>query len=148
MFSALLALYEGNPPVTGGFPSLRPVTRSFDVFFDMCLTKRLSKQSRRRWFETPSCLLWRHCNDGLLWFQRECLGSWSSTGGCLWSSLPFFYSLWSSVAGACGVITIRNTAITVSTHVTVIIRKHFPCHWSLMRRIHTPPLDFLLTNGR
>ena len=28
-FSALLAFCEGNPPVTGGFPSQRPVTRSF-----------------------------------------------------------------------------------------------------------------------
>ena len=37
-FSALLILCEGNPPVTGGFPSQRPVTRSFVVFFDMCWT--------------------------------------------------------------------------------------------------------------
>ena len=35
-----------------------PVTQSFDVFFDMCLNKWLSKQSRRRWFETPSRSLW------------------------------------------------------------------------------------------
>ena len=33
--SALLALYAGNSPVTGEFPSQRPVTRSFDVFFDL-----------------------------------------------------------------------------------------------------------------
>ena len=33
-FSALLALCEGNP-VTGGFPSQSPVTRSFDIFFDL-----------------------------------------------------------------------------------------------------------------
>ena len=39
-----------------------PVTRSFDVFFDLRLNKRLSKQSRRRWFETQSRSLWRHCN--------------------------------------------------------------------------------------
>ena len=32
-FSALLAICEGNPPVTGGFPLQRPVTRRFDVFF-------------------------------------------------------------------------------------------------------------------
>ena len=57
-FSALLALCEGNPPVTGGFPSQRPVTRSFDVYFDLCLNKRLSKHLRRWWFETPS----RHCD--------------------------------------------------------------------------------------
>ena len=60
--SALLALCAGNSPVTGEFPSQMPVTLSFDVFFDLCLTKRLSKQSRRRWFETPSRSSWRHCN--------------------------------------------------------------------------------------
>ena len=49
----------GNSPVTGEFPSHRPVTRSFNVFFDLHLNKRLSKQSRRRWFETPSLSLWR-----------------------------------------------------------------------------------------
>ena len=62
-FSALLALCAGNSPVTGEFPSHRPVTRSFDVFFDLHQNKRLSIQSRRRWFETPSSSLWRHCND-------------------------------------------------------------------------------------
>ena len=51
------------PFVTGEFPSQRPVPRSFNAFFDLCLNKRLSKQSRRRWFEMQSCSLWRHCND-------------------------------------------------------------------------------------
>ena len=53
----------GNHPVTDGFPSQRPVTRGFDLFVDL----RLSTQSRRRWFETPSCsvmsevcVIWRH----------------------------------------------------------------------------------------
>ena len=64
-FSALLALCAGNSPITGEFPSQRPVTRSFDVFFDLCLYKRLSKQFRGWWFETPSGSLWRHCNDTL-----------------------------------------------------------------------------------
>ena len=36
-FSALLALRAGNSPVTGEFPSQRPVTRSFDIFFDLGL---------------------------------------------------------------------------------------------------------------
>ena len=40
-----------------------PVTQSFDGFFDLYLNKRLSKQSRCRWLETPSRSLWRHCND-------------------------------------------------------------------------------------
>ena len=46
----------------GEFPTQRPVTRSFDVFFDLRLNKRLSKQSWRWWFETPSWSLWRHRN--------------------------------------------------------------------------------------
>ena len=50
-FSALLALCAGNSPVTGKFPAQRPVTRSVDVFFDLRLNKRLSKQSRGWWFE-------------------------------------------------------------------------------------------------
>ena len=34
-FSALLAICAGNSPVSGEFPAQRPVTRSFDVFFDV-----------------------------------------------------------------------------------------------------------------
>ena len=62
-FSALLAICGGNSPVPGEFPAQKPVTRSFDVFFDMHLNKRLSKQWRVWWFETPLGPLWRHCND-------------------------------------------------------------------------------------
>ena len=61
-FSALLALCERNSPVTGEFPSQRPVTRSFDVFYDLRLNKRLSKQSWGWWFEIPSRQLWHYCN--------------------------------------------------------------------------------------
>ena len=61
-FSALLALCEGDSPVTGELPSQRPVTRRFDIVFDLRLNKRLNKHSRRRWFESPSRLLWRHSN--------------------------------------------------------------------------------------
>ena len=59
-FSAFLSLSAGNPPVTGGFPWQMPVTWSFDVFFDLRLSKRLSKQSIRRWFDTPSRISWRN----------------------------------------------------------------------------------------
>ena len=37
-----------------------PVTWSFDVFFDLRLNKRLSKQSWGWWFEMPWRPLWRH----------------------------------------------------------------------------------------
>ena len=61
-FSAWLAICAGNSPVPGEFPAQRPVTRSFDVFFDLRLNKRLSKQSWGWWFDTLSRPLWRHCN--------------------------------------------------------------------------------------
>ena len=54
-------LCAGNSPITGEFLSQRPVTRTSDVFFDLCLNTRLSKQSWGWWFETPSHSLWRHC---------------------------------------------------------------------------------------
>ena len=52
--SALLNFCEWITPVT---------SRSFDVFFDLRPNKRLSKQSRRRCFDTLSRSSWRHCED-------------------------------------------------------------------------------------
>ena len=78
-FSALLAICTGNSPVPGEFPSQRPVTRSFDVFFDLCLNKRPSKQTRGWWFETPSCPLWRHNN-----VSHFC--------GCVWGGWTIIFS--------------------------------------------------------
>ena len=81
-FSTSLTLCAGNSPITGEFPSQSPVTRSFDVFFDLRLNKRLSKQSWDWWFETPSCLLWRHCNDHVCTYEAL----WY-----LWKSRRWFY---------------------------------------------------------
>ena len=62
-FSALLALCAGNSPVTSEFPTQRPVTWNFDVFFDLRLNKQsLSKQLWGWWFETPLRSLWQHCD--------------------------------------------------------------------------------------
>ena len=61
-FSALLAICAENSPVPGEFTAQRPVTRSFDVFFDLRLNKRLSKQWWGWWFETLLHPLWRHRN--------------------------------------------------------------------------------------
>ena len=79
-FSALLVLCAGNSPVTGEFPSQRPVTLGFDIFLDLRLNKRLSKQSRRRWFETPSSSLWRHCNVDML--SLKIVSFLPGLGGC------------------------------------------------------------------
>ena len=62
IFSPLLAICAGNSPVTGEFPTQRPVTRSFDVYFDLRPKERLSKQWWGWWFETLSRSLWRHRN--------------------------------------------------------------------------------------
>ena len=58
------------------------------VFFYLRLNKRLSKQPRRRWFETPSRSLWRHCvmvkikADGKILADMICCRIWS------WSPMP------------------------------------------------------------
>ena len=46
----------------GEFPAQRPVTQSFDVFFDLHVNKWLSKQPQGWWLETPLWSLWRHRN--------------------------------------------------------------------------------------
>ena len=62
----------------GEFPTQRPVTRSFDVFFDLRPNKRWSKQPWGWWFETLSWSLWRHCNV----LSRGALHSWSHGSVC------------------------------------------------------------------
>ena len=51
-------------------------SRSFDVFFDLRLSKRLSKQSIRRWFETPirhQAIIWTNA-DPIDWRIFAALG--------------------------------------------------------------------------
>ena len=54
-------------------PRTKPseVTRSFDVFFDLRMNTRLSKQSWGLWFETPPCSLWCHCNGWFPTFSED-----------------------------------------------------------------------------
>ena len=52
----------GKSPVTCEFSPQRPLTRIFDVFFDLHLNQQLDKQSKHRWFETPSRSVWRLYN--------------------------------------------------------------------------------------
>ena len=60
-------IFRVTGPLCGEFtgPTQRPVTRSFDVFFDLRLNKRLSKHSWGWWFKTLSWSLCRHF-DGML----------------------------------------------------------------------------------
>ena len=88
-FSALMALCEGNSPVTGEFPSQRPVMRSFDVFFDLCLSKCLSKQSKCRWYEVPLLYVDLSYPNGTDW--HSCLLEFPITAPFLHNAL-----LWGS----------------------------------------------------
>ena len=68
--------------------SQRPVARSFDVFFQLCLTEGLSKQSWDWWFGMPSRSLWRHCNENVL--SNKIL-SYVSRVASLWILLCFLF---------------------------------------------------------
>ena len=76
--SALLAICAGNSPVTGEFPAQTPVTRSFGVFFDLRLNKRLSKQSWGWCVEMLSPPLWRHSNGSQVakWIGQTLAQHW------------------------------------------------------------------------
>ena len=68
MTSSNGSVFRVTDPLREEFTGHRliPLTKAsnaeFNVFFDLRLNKRLSKQSRRWWFETPSRSLWRHCD--------------------------------------------------------------------------------------
>ena len=108
--SALLALCAGNSPVTCEFPAQRPVTRSF-VFIDMRLSKRLDKQHRRRWFETPSRSLWRYCN-----------GEWIST-----TSNSMIYTHW----GRHKMVAILQAIFSKAYAWMKMIKFRLKFHWNL-----------------
>ena len=97
-FSASLAICAGNSSVHGEFPAQRPVTRSFDVFFDVSPNKRLSKQSWAWWFETLSPSLWRHRNETFVVSIKKYMVSLFSVWGYTW---PFGKSHIWEVIGSC-----------------------------------------------
>ena len=80
-FSALLVLCAGNSPVTDEFPSQRPVMRSFDVFFDMRLNKRLNNNSetgdlRRNRAYYDVVVMFKWCSGFQCtrkWYDRYCI---------------------------------------------------------------------------
>ena len=94
------------------FSSQRSVTRCFEFFFDLRLNKPLSKQSKRRWVETPSRSLWRQCyvlsllDNMSIPQQRAILAIW-----------------WCPV------------------HDDIIELKHFPHYWPFVRGIHWSPVN-------
>ena len=118
-FSASLAFCGRNSPITGELPSQRPVTRNFDVFFDVCLNKRLNKHLRRRWFETPSRAIWRHCNG-------------DKTKVTLWK---FLFKLWRHESVIFGRYNFRRISITLLI-LYLEFTPHFPANnvaWDIVK---------------
>ena len=82
-------IFHLNSPVLGEFPAQKPVTRRFDVFFDLRLNKRLSQQSWSWWFNTLPLPLWRHSNDTHLYLHRTAKDMFQSYFVCLF--VPSIY---------------------------------------------------------
>ena len=135
-FSALLAICAGNSQVPGEFPAQRPVTQSFDVFFDLRLNKRLSKHSWGWWFETLSRPLWRLCNVVSVLFPVNSLRHIDAIGLC-------HHGSWSPLVN----IMVCRLSGTVPNHyqnqgsliVTWILRRKF--QWFVFIKMHSVFLE-------
>ena len=141
-------LCEGNPPFTSGFPSQRPVTWSFGVFFDVRLNKRLSKQSRCWWFETPWRSFWHHGNvHPRFWITLSCPPKWYRNIGSAetWKKTCPFFSV--STVSSDGYHKHCNTwpnAVrqqVINCHNDVIKWKYFPRYYPFVRGIHRWPVN-------
>ena len=106
-FSALLAICAGNSPI----PAQRPVTRSFDVFFDLRLNKRLSKQWWGWWSETLSRPLWRNVHTCAMHIVSIAIGR---------------HGIWSSLvpAMACRLFGTKPLSETMLIHCQLYTIKH------------------------
>ena len=144
-FSALLASCAGNSPVPGEFPAQRPGTRGFDVFFDLHLTKRLSKQWWGWWFVTPLCSLWRHRNDNI----------WNSTSfeqklcWCFTQNLDSLLS-WILVNHLCAECRMEaECMVSVPCYVHTlrvmydVVGTSSKCPWNITVHIQQTPLEHL-----
>ena len=114
----------------GEFPTQRPVTRSFDVYFDLRPNKWLSKQSWGWWFETLSCSLWRHRNDWCV-YRNSCLEPYTSHVSMLWQKLLIISFLYhNSPTGfrnwLCDIrlliLALMSSAICLSTMMQLLIQ--------------------------
>ena len=140
-FSALLAICAGNSPVPGEFPTQRPVTRSFDIYFDLHPNKWLSKQSWGWWFETLSCSLWRHRNERV--FFKYSYRLLEHLHWPYWHYVPGCLVLQSS--GYCSVCHVYSAPLKLfwlKFHDDVIKWKHFPRYWPFVREIHRSSVNF------
>ena len=129
----------------GEFPTQRPVTRSFDVFFDLRLNKRLSKQPLGWWFETPAWSLWRHRNAIMVCLElandeiaygtgRQChylwnsnMAAWLSTGIDSLRKRHYNVVTVSTMASQIfGIVTVRSTVCSGADEKNYQSSVHWP----------------------
>ena len=77
-FSASQTLCEGNPPVTGEFPSQRPVMLCFDVFFVFP-----PEQTVEQTIETPGDFRRHRAHYDVTAMMQLCLFSWGWCAPCI-----------------------------------------------------------------
>ena len=123
-FSALLASCAGNSPVTREIPIQRPMTRSFGVFFDLSLNKRLRKKWWGWWFETPSRSIWCQCNGKHLDNMHYDKNGAVVTISFLWRNFPHDRSIYGNVRGRLFLNTNYNTlCMTIAWTVKLVTAK-------------------------
>ena len=113
-FSALLAICAGNSPVTGEFPAQRPVTRSFAVFLDLRLNKRLSKQWWGWQFGTPLRPFCRHCS-GCTYLL---VGSVGKISMCTYRTILWCKLL--HMKGVCAYYDSRGCIVIIYDYITFV----------------------------
>ena len=95
----------------GEFPTKRPVTRGFDVFFVLRLNKPLSKQPWGWWFETLSRSLWLYRNEQYQMHVEVWCGMWvivmlfsvpNACGSMMWnvSNCHAFLCTWHNIGAS------------------------------------------------
>ena len=124
-FPALLAICVGNSPVPGEFPTQRPVTRNFDVFFDLRLNKRLRKQSWGWWFGMSLHPLWSHCNEKCL-----CLGAGPSAGTAMATKLNIIKFIWLLMISNIFMLIRKDESKWPISNAFLLIWKHYS-KWSI-----------------
>ena len=118
-FTALLALCAGNSPVTGEFPAQRPVTQSFDVFFD------LGWVINREAGDLLSRSLWLNSNETFQMGQNHTC--------CFVCELPVLYSESTNAMERCH----QQTQINVNQHWVTVGSTRPLSDWCYRKRADT-----------
>ena len=126
----------------GEFSAQRPVTRSFDIFFDLRLNKRLSKQSWGWWFETLSGPLWRHGN--VVYFT-DTTESWGKFVHCSYRHISTRLNM-TPVAMKWSFLTWTMAEISKDLLRTFVNILRPSCRWHVAMRSKPPDRGFYFSN--